>query len=124
MSTSETVAQRAIDYLKSIDEWKRAAEVAEEIGSDTDYTRMVLNDLSDRGEVEKEKRGAIIGTSINGETYVLATREHAKHVIRTYGNLSEAEMREMSLDELRTHVEENIGDRTGPIGNKVWYRAE
>lgn len=124
MSTTATVAERSIDYLDSIDDWKRASGVAEEIDSQTNYTREVLNDLHDAGEVQKKKDGAIIGTVIDDNLWVLDSKEQAKTVIRLYGSLTEEEMDSMTLDELRTYVEEEIGDRTGPIQHKVWYKRD
>jgi len=123
MSTQDkTVAERAYRYVETSDEWVRAGDVADAINSGTDYTREKLNDLHDEGEIAKREHGAIIGTSINGDIYVLDSREQAKWVIRKFGNLGEDEMEEMSLQELRAYVRENIGDRTGPIQYKVWYR--
>lgn len=123
MSTQEnTVAERAYQYVQKADEWVRAGDVADAIDSGTDYTRTQLNDLHEDGEIAKREHGAIIGTSINGEIYVLNSEEQAKWVIRTFGDLSEEQMEEMALSELRAYVQENIGDRTGPIQYKVWYR--
>jgi len=123
MSTQEnTVAERAYQYVQDADDWVRAGDVAEAIDSGTDYTRTQLNDLHEDGEIAKREHGAIIGTSINGEIYVLNNQEQAKWVVRTFGNLSEGEIEEMTLSDLRAYVKENIGDRTGPIQYKVWYR--
>lgn len=124
VSTAVTVAERAIDYLDSIDEWVRASQVAEEIGSETDYTRQVLNDLHEADEVQKKEDGAIIGTTIGDNFWVLDSKEQAKTVIRLYGDLSEKEMRSMTLKELRDYVADEIADRTGPIGYKVWYKRD
>lgn len=123
MSTEEnTVAERAYQYVQDADDWVRAGDVADAIDSGTDYTRTQLNDLHEDGEIAKREHGAIIGTSINGEIYVLNTEDQAKWVVRTFGDLSEEQIREMTLNELRAYVQENIGDRTGPIQYKVWYR--
>lgn len=125
MSTTVTVAKRAIDYLDRIDDdWVRASEVAEEIGSKTNYTREVLNDLHESGRVKKKEDGAIVGTTIDGNLWVLETREQAKAVIRMYGDLTESEMNSRTLNELRTYVAEEVGDRTGHIQNKVWYKRD
>jgi hypothetical protein len=122
MSTTTTVAEKALEYLDSIDEWVRAADVAEEIGSNTDYTREILNDLHGSGEVAKKQDGAIIGTTIDENLWVIDSVEQAHEVIRLYGDLTEKEMESMTLDELRNYIEEEVGDRTGPIQNKVWYK--
>jgi hypothetical protein len=124
VSTTTTVAEKAVDYLSSIDEWVRASTVAEEIDSSTDYTRQVLNDLHGSGRVQKKEDGAIIGTTINDNLWVLDSVEQAKTVIRLYGDLTEKQMGSMTLDELRNYVEEELGDRTGPIQSKVWYRRD
>lgn len=122
MSTTVTVAEKAINYLDSIDEWVRASDVAEEIDSTTNYTRDELNRLSESGRVQKKEEGAIIGTTIDGNLWVLDSVEQAENVIRLYGDLTDAEMSSMTLGELRTYVQEEIGDRTGPIQSKVWYK--
>lgn len=118
------VVERATTYLNGIDEWVRAAEVAEEIGSNTDYTRQVLNGLYEENEVKKKQDGAIIGTTIGDNFWVLDSKEQAKTVIRLYGDLSEKEMRSMTLKQLRDYVADEIADRTGPIGYKVWYKRD
>jgi hypothetical protein len=125
MSTSKPpVADRSIDYLSSIDNWVRASKVAENIDSSTNYTRQVLNDLHQSGEVQKKKDGAIIGTTIDDNLWVLDSKEQAKNVIHLYGDLTEDDMRTMTLDELRAYVKQELGDWTGPIQNKVWYKRD
>lgn len=124
MSTTTTVQDDAEDALEQIDGWARASDVAEEIGSSTNYTREQLNASHEAGRVAKRKRGAIIGSVIDGNTWVLDSKEQAKTVVRLYGSLSEVEMDSMSLDELRAYVKEEIADWTGPIQQKVWYKRD
>lgn len=121
---SMSVAERAKEQMESMDKWARASEVAEAIDSGTDYTRTVLNNLHAKGEVEKKEEGVIIGTSINGSTYVLDTKEQAMNVIRIHGGLSEGQMATMSLGALRSYIKGNLGDQTGPIGSKVWFKRD
>lgn len=124
VSTTKTVAEKATDYLNSTDDWVRASEVAEEVDSTTNYTREVLNGLHSSEKVEKKKEGAIIGSTINGNLWVLDTRGQAKTVIRMYGDLSEEQMEAMTLGELRTYVKGELAERSGPIETKVWFKRE
>lgn len=118
-----TVAARAHSYLEESGEWHRAAEVAEAIGASTDYTRQRLNHLVSEGSVEKRSSGAIIGSRIDGDDYIVAEKAHAYDIIRTFGDLSEERMKEMSLKALRRYIRKNIAERTRPVGSKVEYRV-
>ncbi|SFR58068.1 hypothetical protein SAMN04487947_2517 [Halogeometricum rufum] len=83
---------------------------------------MVLNGLHDSDEVQKKEEGQIIGSTIEGEMWVLDTKEHARTVIRMFGDLPDEKVNAMGLDELRSYVKAEIADYTGHIGSKVWYK--
>ena len=111
-----------MNYLGGTDDWKRASEVAVEIDSKTDYTRRVLNGLNEEEMVQKKEDGDIIGTYINGDFVVLDTKSQAQAVVRRHSSLPDSKITSMSLEELRSYVAGDIGEYTGPITKKVWYK--
>jgi len=123
-AATKTVAERAIEYLEAEEGWKRPRTVAEAIDSGTDYTRDVLNDLHDEGEVQKREKGIVLGTRIHGDWKVIDSREQAMSVIRTHGDTEPDGMASMTLSELRSYIRSNIAEATGVLNDKVWFKRD
>jgi hypothetical protein len=117
-----TVAERAIDYLDEIDDPARSSEIADAIGSTTDYTRSVLNDQHDEGKVDKLQGNRVIGYIIDGDIHVIGSREVALRIISRYGDVSRPEMASKSLDDLRSHIRREIADGIARLDPKVSFR--
>lgn len=124
VSSKPTVPERTIDYLDSVEDWKRPHEVAEATGASYNYQSKVLRDLHQEGEVEKRKKrdGALIYVLPDGETTPISDKEVAIEVIDKYASdLTVGQARAMSLSELQTFIRENIALTVFP-GDKVWYK--
>lgn len=102
----------------------QARPVADDIGSKTNYTRRVLNQLNDEDEVDKRWLGKIVGTRINGDWKVIDSREQAMFIIGVYGDDEPDEMGSMTLSELRRYIQTNVAESTAVIGRKVWFKRD
>ena len=124
VSSKSTVPERTIDYLDSVEDWKRPHEVAEATGASQNYQGKVLRDLHRDGEVEKRKKrdGALIYVLPGEETKPISDKEVAIEIIDRYpSGLTVGQARAMNLGELQTYIRENVAQAVFPA-DKVWYK--
>ena len=120
--------EKIVEYLNSIDYAARPAEIAEATGYSQPYVTRRCRVLWEADRLAREEGRYIVGHDIPGlESPVVLPedRESLLGIVRRVASEKVSEARDMSADDLRSFIRNELATETYPLGNrKVSYAAD